>query len=89
VIAGRAANAYTEEDFHQAKVELQREAQPDENEEVLLFEPGSGDVLGGTPKQAENIGAADESTVGEELIREGMSEALHDEMLQARRGERR
>jgi hypothetical protein len=52
-------------------------------EAALPFEPGSGDVLGGRETQAENFGGDDESTVGEELIREGMDEALHDEMLEA------
>ena len=86
VIAGRAASDYTDEDFRQAKLELQQEPEPDDeeqSEESLPFEPGSGDVLGGREHQAENYGADDESTVGEELIREGLDEALHDEMLEA------
>jgi hypothetical protein len=52
VIAGRAANDYTDEDIRQAKLELVQD---------------------------------DETGVGEELIREGMDEALHDEMLEARK----
>jgi hypothetical protein len=84
VIAGRAASEYTDEDFRQAKLELMQE--PAEEEEASLpFEPGSGEVLGGTAQQAENFGADDESTVGEELIREGLDEALHDEMVEARK----
>jgi hypothetical protein len=86
VIAGRAASEYTDEDFRQAKRELMQEPQPDDEameEAALPFEPGSGEVLGGRETQAENFGGDDESTVGEELIREGMDEALHDEMLEA------
>jgi hypothetical protein len=88
VIAGRAANDYTDEDIRQAKLELVQEPEPDDEEmeeEALPFEPGSGDVLGGRETQAENFGADDETGVGEELIREGMDEALHDEMLEARK----
>jgi len=87
VIAGRAAHDYTDEDFRQAKLELKQEPEPDDEEmeeEALPFEPGSGDVLGGRETQAENFGADDEG-VAEELIREGMDEALHDEMLEARK----
>jgi hypothetical protein len=86
VIAGRAASDYTDEDFRQAKREMMQEPQLDDEameEAALPFEPGSGDVLGGRETQAENFGGDDESTVGEELIREGMDEALHDEMLEA------
>jgi hypothetical protein len=52
-------------------------------ETELPFEPGSGDVLGGREHHAANFGSDDESSVGEELIREGLDEALHDEMLEA------
>ena len=86
VIAGRAASDYTDEDFRQAKLELMQEHQPDDEEmeeTALPFDPGSGDVLGGREHQAPNFGSDDETTVGEELIREGLDEALHDEMLEA------
>ncbi len=86
VIAGRAASDYTDEDFRQAKLELKEEREPDDEEmeeKDLPFEPGSGDVLGGRDHQAANFGSDDESTVGEELVREGLDEALHDEMLEA------
>jgi hypothetical protein len=86
MIAGRAASDYTDEDFRQAKLELMQERQPDDEEmeeNALPFEPGSGDVLGGREHQAPNFGSDDESSVGEELIREGLDEALHDEMLEA------
>ena len=89
LIAGRAASNYTEEDFRQAKRELEQGMvdRDDEGqvEKELLFEPGSGDVLGGREHQARNFGFDDETTVGEELIREGLDEALHDEMLEARK----
>jgi hypothetical protein len=88
VIAGRAASDYTDEDFRQAKLELTQEPEPDDEEmeeTALPFEPGSGEVLGGRETQAPNFGGDDESSVGEELIREGMDEALHDEMLEARK----
>ena len=86
LIAGRAASEYTDEDFRQAKLELAQDREPDDAEQeeaALPFEPGSGDVLGGREHQAANFGADDETTVGEELVREGMDEALHDEMLEA------
>lgn len=86
VIAGRAASDYRDEDFRQAKLELMQEPNPDDEEmeeNALPFEPGSGDVLGGREHQAANFGSGDESSIGEELVREGMDEALHDEMLEA------
>jgi hypothetical protein len=88
VIGGRAASHYTDEDFRQAKLELTPEAEPDDEEmeeRALPFEPGSGEVLGGRESQAVNFGSDDECVIGEELIREGMDEALHDEMLEARK----
>jgi hypothetical protein len=86
LIAGRAASDFTGEDIRQAKIELMQEREPDDEEMEetdLPFEPGSGDVLGGREHQAENFGSDDETSVGEELIREGLDEALHDEMLEA------
>jgi hypothetical protein len=88
VIAGRAASDFTDEDLRQAKLELKQEIEPDDEaleERELPFEPGSGDVLGGREHQAQNFGSDDDSTIGQELIREGLDEALHDEMLEARR----
>ena len=88
VIAGRAASDYTDEDFRQAKLELMQEHQPDDEEmeeTALPFEPGSGEVLGGREHQAQNFGTDDEASVGEEFVREGLDEALHDEMLEARK----
>lgn len=86
VIAGRPASSYSDEDFRQAKREIMEQFEPeaDEMEESTLeFEPGSGDVQGGRPSQAVNYGSNDESSVGEELVQEGLDEALHDEMLEA------
>jgi hypothetical protein len=88
IIAGRAASNYTDEDFRQAKLELMQEPEPDDEEmeeNALPFEPGSGEVLGGRESQAANFGGEEEGTVAEELVREGMDEALHDEMLEARK----
>jgi hypothetical protein len=88
IINGRAASDYTDEDFRQAKMELMQEPEPDDEqqaEESLPFEPGNGDVLGGQAHQARNFGAEDETSVGEELIHEGMDEALHDEMVEAQK----
>jgi hypothetical protein len=88
IIAGRAASDYTDEDFRQAKLELMQTREPDDEEmeeEALPFEPGSGEVLGGRESHAANFGSDDECTIGEELTREGMDEALHDEMLEARK----
>jgi hypothetical protein len=87
VIAGRAASNYTDEDFRQAREELMQEPEPDDEgleEDSLPFEPGSGEVLGGRATQAANYSGEDEG-VAEELVREGMDEALHDEMLEARK----
>ena len=88
LIAGRPAREYTEEDFRQAGREMMQAPEPDDEEmqeTALPFEPGSGEVLGGRRRQAANFGSDDENTIGEELIREGLDEALHDEMLEARK----
>jgi hypothetical protein len=54
-------------------------------QEELPFEPGSGDVLGGQEHKAQNFGMEDDSTIAQQLIREGLDEALTDEMLEARK----
>ena len=91
VIAGRRANDYTEEDYRQAKQELvTQSAHEDEALETEpTLEPGSGEILGGEARQAENFGSDDESTIGEELVNEGLDEALHDEMYEAGKKEDR
>jgi len=53
--------------------------------EELPFEPGSGDVLGGSEHHFQNFGMEDDSTIAQQLIREGLDEALTDEMLEARK----
>ena len=86
LIAGRAGGSYTDEDFRQAKQELMQQTEPDDEqmeEEALPFEPGNGEILGGTETQAINYGSDDETSIGEELVKEGLDEALHDEMLEA------
>ena len=89
IIAGRAPGNYTDDDYRQAKLELLQQPEPDDEdmeESSLPFEPGSGEVLGGRESEAPSFGDNDEN-FAEELVREGMDEALHDEMLEARKKE--
>jgi hypothetical protein len=86
-INGRDPNKFTDEDFRQAREELVEGA--DHSEEASLdpalpFEPGNGEILGGQESEARNFTSEDETTVAEDLVQEGMDEALHDEMLEAR-----
>jgi hypothetical protein len=53
----------------------------------IPFEPGSGDVLGGHGLHVRNRIPEDEIAVGDALVKEGLDEALDDEMKEARRNE--
>ena len=84
VIAGRAASDYTPADFAQAKRELLQGGLPaDDVEEAADTVSDRDDVPGESGQQVRNIVPGDESSVAEELVNEGLEEALHDEMVQA------
>jgi len=85
-IAGRTPDTFTDEDLRQARRELLDTSEQNQEaslEPELPFEPGNGEVLGGSGSEARNFASEDESTVAEDLVQEGLDEALHDEMLEA------
>jgi hypothetical protein len=87
-IAGRAGRV-RDDDRDQARRELTGHAVPttDPIETEEEAEPASlWEETTGTPgKEIVTHGPEDETLYDEELIKEGMDEALHDEMLEARK----
>ena len=86
LINGHAA--YSEEDWRDAKRELHggHESNDTNGEMDMASLVSEHDmVVGSVGHHAENLGADDASNVGEELIAEGMDEAVHEQMLAARR----
>lgn len=84
-IAGRAASDFSESDLLQAKQELLHGGPPapaDEAREVADITTWD-DVPGASGRQVENRGPQDEANIAQELVEEGLDEALHDEMLEA------
>jgi len=90
MIDERNPDEFTDSDWNQAK------------EELLGVEPGrahevderiAGDVserdeiAGATGHRAPKNGFDEEETLGEELVSDGINEAAHDQMLEARREE--
>lgn len=87
-IAGRSASGFTEEDFHQAKSELLGEASDHALEETASVVASLTErevPVGIEGVHIPNIGPADENSIGEELVAEGVDEAAHDQMVEARK----
>jgi hypothetical protein len=83
VISGRNANDYSEDDFEQARRELvgfpNTEATELENDV-----PDTGNWLGEAGDKGQKAPvrpASDEQTFAEDLVKEGVDEATHDQML--------
>jgi hypothetical protein len=92
VINGRAAADVTESDFEQAKRELTGGPELDAKEIALEAAPESErwDPLPGStghqvPKSIEDDEDDEGRSIAEQLVDEGVSEAEHDQMLQAAR----
>jgi hypothetical protein len=85
-IAGRAGKVRND-DRDQARRELTGHAapttEPAEPEEDREPVSSWSETTGTHGKESITHGPDDETTVSEELVREGMDEALHDEMLEA------
>jgi hypothetical protein len=82
-IEGRAA--FTEQDWQQARIELHGGSNglsPDDLEEMAQFVSERDMVAGSTGHHTENL-VPEDVDVGEELVSEGMDEAVHDRMLEA------
>ena len=88
LIAGRGE--FNEEDWRQAKRELHGgHEQSNSNDEVEMAAMVSEHdmVRADFGHHVENVGLEDADNVVEELIAEGMDEAVHEQMLAARREE--
>ena len=86
IIGGRTR--FNDEDWREAKRELHGgHAEPtDEGEmEMAAIVSGHDMVAGSLGHHVENRTSDEQDCVGEELIAEGMDEAVHDQMLMSRR----
>ena len=87
LIAARDPNDYTDGDWDQARRELSGELDPsapeetEENAEVVE----EWNVVASSAHRAPRT--EDEENVGEQLVSDGIEEAAHDQMLEARRGD--
>jgi hypothetical protein len=90
LIDERNPDEFTEEDWRQAKNELLGLAGPhapevDDEVEGELSE--RDDIPGASGHRSPKNAFADEEAVGEELVTDGIEEAAHDQMVEARREE--
>ncbi len=85
-IAGRAGRV-RDDDREQARRELTGHAaptvEPPDAEEDTETVSSWSETTGTTGRETITHGPEDEATVDEQLVTEGMDEALHDEMLEA------
>jgi hypothetical protein len=83
IINGRVGNNYTQDDFEQARRELVGFPETDATE-VEASAPDTGGWLGEAGDRGESAPvrpAKDEQTFAEELVKEGVEEATHHQML--------
>ena len=87
VIAGRSAGHVTEADRDQARRELLGEGsrEPEEDDAMIGASGALDEPPGSTGQHIASLLPEDEANIGERLVQEGVDEALHDEMLQARK----
>ena len=78
-------NAYNDKDWEQAKLELHGSIIPlNEDEEEISESFSERDMVPGSlGHHTENSALEDAGNVVEELVSEGMEEAVHDQMLEA------
>jgi hypothetical protein len=90
MIDERDPDEFTDADWNQAKKELlgvEPEGAPEVNEQVAGEVSERDDIAGASGRRAPKNGFDDEESVGEELVSDGINEAAHDQMLEARREE--
>ncbi|HEY4283777.1 MAG TPA: DUF2934 domain-containing protein [Chthoniobacterales bacterium] len=92
LIAGREPNDFTDDDWDRARRELGGEAlppPPEESEQAARMEEEWEITPDDHGHRVNRTGAGnEEETVGEQLVTDGVEEAIHDQMLEARREER-
>ena len=87
-IDGRAE--FTDEDWREAKRELHGghgHTNSEDEAEMVSLVSGHDMVVTDLGHHVENVGMEDADNVVEELIAEGMDEAVHEQMIAARREE--
>lgn len=87
LIDGR--RTFSEQDWQQAKLELHGgcDALSEEGDEMSELVSGRDMIAGSVGHHTENEGLEDAQNVVEELVTEGMDEAVHDQMLEASKQE--
>lgn len=82
-IAGR--NVFNEQDWQQAKIELHgNAAMPESDDDEMLESVSERDMIAGSiGHHVENSPLEDDGNIVEELVAEGMDEAVHDQMFEA------
>ena len=86
MIAGRSTTSVNDADRSAARLELVGELNPDldgEDEEIVGGVRHWDEVPGTRGHHTESHFPTNEASLGEQLINEGMTEALHNEMLEA------
>src|SRR5437764_8202641 len=84
-IAGRTES--NDEDWHQAKLELHggHSLHVDDGDDGTIGAATQREIPGTLGHHAENVAQDDAENVSEELVAEGMDEAVHEQMLEASR----
>ncbi|HEX4120504.1 MAG TPA: hypothetical protein VH619_07805, partial [Verrucomicrobiae bacterium] len=84
IINGRPTNHCTKQDLLEAQRELTGAFSSVEDEDDIIINTTSwGEEPGSTGYPVEKAEAADEQTLAEELVEQGISEAEHDQMVEA------
>ena len=90
MIDERDPNEFTDADWNQAREELmgvEHTSAPEETEQNAKVTEEWNVVPSSTGHRAPRPGVEEDETVGEQLVTDGLEEAAHDQMLEARREE--
>lgn len=90
IIDERDPNEFTDADWNQARNELmgvEHASAPEETEQNAKVTEEWNVVPSSTGQRAPRPGVEEDETLGEQLVTDGLEEAAHDQMLEARREE--
>ena len=88
MIDERDPNEFTDADWNQAREELigvEHASAPEETEQNAKVTEEWNVVPSSTGHRAPRPGVEEDETLGEQLVTDGLEEAAHDQMLEARR----
>jgi hypothetical protein len=91
LIAGRDPDEFTDADWDQARRELlgnQVPSAPEETEQNAEVVEEWNVVASSTGHRAPRSGEDEDESLGEQLVTDGVEEAVHDQMVEARKEER-